>query len=272
MSAATSQLCRRASSRALRCGPAMLLVVLMFLAPARAAEVIPPAPSKHFNDFAGVVTPATRVSLDQRLEEFERTTSSQIVVAVFNELPSGASLEDYTLRLAETWKVGRKGRENGAVLFVFVRDRRMRIETGYGLESVLPDALGKQIIADVIVPHFRQGNYDAGLSAGVSAILQATRGEYKGTGRLQQGRGWNFKNAPMIFFVGFIIVSAIVRRFRRRGTLYRGSGRGHYSGWGTPWIGGGFSSGGSSWSSGSSGSGFSGGGGSFGGGGASGSW
>ena len=277
MSAATGQLsCRAGSREPHRFGLVPLLLALLlapcFLAPVHGAEVIPPAPTKHFNDFAGVVSAATSASLDRKLEEFERATSSQVVVAVFPSLPPGVAFEDYTLRLAEAWKVGRKGRNNGAVLFVIIKDRRLRIETGYGLEGALPDALGEEIIADVITPHFHQGNYDAGLSAGVSAILQATRGEYRGTGRLQQNRSVSSGSVLKTIFLIFIVVFAIVSRFRRRGTMYQRGGRGAYSGWGTPWLGG-FSGGGGGWSSGgSSGGGFSGGGGSFGGGGASGSW
>src|SRR6185503_7247050 len=129
------------------------------------------------------VSPATADRLNKTLEDFEKRSSSQIVVAVFPKMQSDSSIEDYTVRVAQAWKVGQKDKNNGAVLFVFIQDRKMFLQVGYGLEGALPDALSKQIIEEEIKPRFREANYDGGVSAGVSAILAATRGEYKGTGR-----------------------------------------------------------------------------------------
>src|SRR6185369_10709430 len=113
----------------------------------------------------------------------EKESSSQIVVAVFDKLPSNSALEDFTVRTFQAWRVGQKGKDNGAVLFVFVKDRQMRIEVGYGLEGKIPDLIAKRIIAEQIAPRFRNGDYDGGLTAGVTALIQAAQGEYKGTGR-----------------------------------------------------------------------------------------
>jgi uncharacterized protein len=237
------------------------------------AEVIPPAPKDHFNDYANVVSAATAADMNRTLEDFERQTSSQIVVAVLPRMQSGSSLEDYTRRVAETWKVGQQRTNNGAVLFVFVQDRRVRIEVGYGLEGALPDATAKRIIEDEIVPRFRRGDYEGGLRAGVTAILQAVRGEYQGTGRT--ARRHMIPGATLLYrlFWGIVILafifSFLIRFVRSRGgTVYRRSGRDRY------WIGwpGGGGSGGGSGGGGFSGGSFGGGGGSFGGGGASGSW
>ena len=164
---------------------AQRLITVLLLAlgwVAHAAEVIPPAPTQYFNDYANVVASGTRQQLNQRLEQFERDTSSQVVVAIFSKMQSDSSIEDYTVRVAQSWKVGQKGKNNGTVLFVFIQDRKMFIQVGYGLEGVLPDALCKRIIDDEIKPHFKAGNYGAGLTAGVNAILAATKGEYIGTG------------------------------------------------------------------------------------------
>ena len=117
-----------------------------------------------------------------QLDQFERQTSNQILVAVYPRMQSDSSIEDYTVRVAQSWHAGRKGRDNGAVLFVFVQDRTMYIQTGYGLEGALPDALCKRIIDDEIAPAFTQGDYDGGLQAGVEAILAAAKGEYHGNG------------------------------------------------------------------------------------------
>jgi len=234
---------------------------------AMAAEVIPPKPEKYFNDYAHVASSATVTELNQRLEQFERDTSSQVVVAVYPKMQSDSSIEDYTVRVAQSWGIGQKGKDNGAVLFVFVQDRKMYIQVGYGLEGALPDALAKRIIESEIKPHFRNGDFDAGLHAGVTAILQATKGEYKGTGRTAASRApqplW-----PILPFVVLIVLILIARflSYSSGGTVYSRAGRAiTYGALGGMWSGGGggFSSGDG---------GFSGGGGSFGGGGAGGSW
>ena len=229
-----------------------------------AADKLPPAPARFFNDYARVTSTETAESLNRRLEQFERDSSSQILVAIFPSLPPNAALEDYTLRLAEAWKPGLKTKDNGAVLFVFINDRRLRIEVGYGLEGVIPDSIAKRIIEDEIRPHFASRDFDGGLTSGVNALLQAARGEYKGTGRTQGDRRSGKPKIPgglvTVLFVLFVLFMVT----RRRGTVFNRSGR---TSWGGGWGGGGWSSGG-----GGSSGGFSGGGGGFGGGGASGSW
>jgi uncharacterized protein len=249
------------------CASAVFLAVLPRL---KAGEVMPPAPPKYFNDFASVTTPATQDRLNTQLEQFEKDTSSQIVVAIFPKMQTDSSIEDYANRMFRAWKIGQEKKNNGVLLAVFVQDRKMKIEVGYGLEGAIPDATAKRIISDEIAPHLRTGDFDGGLSAGVSALMQAARGEYKGTGRTAaQGRRVNPIIVPLIFF-GVIALIAFMARRRPRGTLYRRGSSGWgpiiWTGGGGGWGGGG---GGGGWSS---GGGFSGGGGSSGGGGASGSW
>src|SRR6516165_10000809 len=136
------------------------LLCALFCLTAFAAEVIPPAPAHYFNDYAGVFSAATATQLDHQLEQFERGTSSQILVAIFPKMQSDSSIEDYTVRVAQSWKAGQKGNDNGAVLFVFIQDRKMYIQVGYGLEAALPDAICKRIIENEIKPYFKTGNYD----------------------------------------------------------------------------------------------------------------
>src|SRR6267378_4876961 len=224
-----------------------------------AAEQLPQIPKRYFNDYAHVVPADVAESLNRKLEDSEKATSSQIVVAVFDKLPANAALEDYTVRTFKAWRPGQQGKDNGAVLFVFVQDRKMRIEVGYGLEGVLPDALGKRIVDDEIAPHFKRGDYDGGLTAGVTALLQAARGEYKGTGRTVNPRG----NPGGFIFILFwvVVLILILGNIRRmaRGTVYHRSGRVNYGGWW--WGGGGWGGGGGGgWGGGggSSGGGFSG--------------
>jgi uncharacterized protein len=163
--------------------------------------------------------------------------------------------------------VGQKDKRNGAVLFAFMQEHQLRIQVGYGLEAVLPDGLCHLIIENELKPRFRGGDYAGGLSAAVNAMIAATRGEYRGTGRTDAegrsgGSGW--PNVIVFFVVAVLIF--FFNRSRQRSAIYRG-GRGPWAG-PTMWLGGGGFGGGSS----GGGGGFSAGGGSFGGGGAGGSW
>jgi uncharacterized protein len=236
-----------------------------------AAEVIPPPPKQYFNDYAGVVSAATVDRLNRMLEDFERATSSQIIVAIFPKMQSDSSIEDYTFRVKEAWKVGQKGKDNGAALFVFVQDRKMFLQVGYGLEGALPDALAKRIIDDELAPRFKAGDYDGGLSAGVTAILAATKGEYQGNGQTAAS-GSHRGGVPVLFIVfGMLFLLVFLSRLfgRRGGMVYRSGGYSTFGGWGGGGWGG---SGGGGWGGGGGGGGFSGGGGTGGGGGAGGSW
>jgi len=241
-------------------------LILLFSQSLFSNEVIPAKPAKYFNDYANVVNSAAAAQMNAKLEQFEKETSNQIVVAIYPKMQSDSESADYAVRIGRAWGVGQKDRNNGAIVLVFVQDRKIYIPVGYGLEGAIPDITAKRIVDNEITPRFKQGDYAGGLSAGINALIAASRGEYKGTGRThddQQGQGspgWIF--IIIVFIIILIILS-------KRGS----SGRGGSSGWGSGgggWFigggGGGFSSGGGG------GGGFSGGGGSFGGGGAGGSW
>ena len=241
---------------------ALLGFLVAWTGTARATEVMPPAPTAYCNDYAHVLSAGTVAQLDAKLEQFEQTTSSQIVVAIYPTMQTDSSIEDYTVRVAQSWHVGQKGKDNGAVLFVFVAEHKMYIQVGYGLEGALPDITAKQIVSDVIAPQLRQGDFDGGIAAGVNAILAATQGEYKGTGATAGQRHQKTTDSASLVF--FLIVLFIIIRIIGGSSWSYGSG-GYYRGGGGF---GGFSGGGG----GGGGGGFSGGGGSFGGGGAGGSW
>jgi uncharacterized protein len=243
------------------------IIVWIWCLSAIAAEVIPPAPDHYFNDYAHVVSSAIADQLNMQLDSFERSTGNQILVAIYPKMQSDSSIDDYTVRVARAWKVGQKQKNNGVVLFVFIQDRKMFIQVGYGLEGVLPDALCKQITEYEIKPRFKAGDYAGGLTAGVNAILAATRHEYKGTGstvysQKHNGAGQNPGILILLFPGLFILLLILSRGSRRRGWVIGSGGWGGFSG-GGGWGGGG---------GGFSGGGFSGGGGSFGGGGAGSSW
>ena len=234
-----------------------------------AAEVIPPTPGAYFNDYAGVVSKEAASRFNEQLAQFERETSDQVVVAVFPKMQSDSDIADYTQRVAQAWGVGQKDRRNGVVLFVFIQDRKMFIQVGYGLEGALPDATAFDITERHIKPLFRTGNYEAGLATGIDLICKAIRGEYKGSGKtVAEGKGGGSAITGLLPFIIFVIVLIIISRlFRKLGGYGYSSRRG-----GPVFIpsGGGWSSGGGG--SGGGFSGFGGGGGSFGGGGAGSSW
>jgi uncharacterized protein len=248
----------------------LALAILLPLV-SQAAEVIPPKPDRYFNDYAGVVSKAAALRFNEELAQFERETSDQVVVAIFPKMQSDSDIADYTQRVAQAWGVGQKERRNGVVLFVFVQDRKMFIQVGYGLEGALPDITAFDITEYRIKPHLRSGDYEGGMAAGIDSILKAIRGEYKGTGKTALEARQTSRGAPisfvtfLIFIVVLIIISKIVRRLGGYGYSSRGGGPIFFPG-----------SGGGGWSSGNGGgggfSGFSGGGGSFGGGGAGSSW
>jgi uncharacterized protein len=258
---------------------AVFVIIFVFLAVRSTAAEIPPKPARYFNDFANLVRPETAQRLNQQLANFERQTSNQILVVIYPSLPPDTTLEDFTQDAFRAWKVGQEGRNNGAILFMFVKDRKLRIQTGYGLEGALPDAICKRIISDQIAPRFRAGDFDGGLAAGVNAMIAATRGEYTGNGRTVADTRAQTRHDQESFLdlIIFLAVLAIVGiswiRAARRGTLYTSRSRGSGGGW---WIGGsGFGGGGGGGGfsgGGGDGGGFSGGGGDSGGGGASGGW
>jgi uncharacterized protein len=258
----------------LRAKQVALLVAASFAllaAKSQAAEVIPPKPDRYFNDYADVVSKEAALRFNEELAQFERETSDQVVVAIFPKMQSDSDIADYTQRVAQAWGVGQKERRNGVVLFVFVQDRKMFIQVGYGLEGALPDITAFDITEYRIKPHFRNSDYEGGLAEGINSILQAIRGEYKGTGRTVRETRGSEKGSMLVpnllLFFFFMMLLFFLSRLKRQGG-YR------YSSSGGPYVGGWSSGSGGGWSSGGGGgfSGFGGGGGSFGGGGAGSSW
>ncbi len=221
---------------------------------------VPPRPLGRVSDFAGLLSPGERARIEQRLEAIERATSNQFVVAIFPSL-EGESLEDFSIRLAEAWKIGQAGRDNGVILLVFLKERKVRIEVGYGLEGAIPDALAGRIIRNVLAPRFRQGDYVGGLLAAIDALDAASRGEF-GPVAGPQGRRRPPPDYLVFLLPGLLFVVMFLGALARRTTVIGRRGGGFW--WFGPGFGGGFGGGG--------GGGFGGGGGGFGGGGASGGW
>lgn len=164
-----------------------LVAVLALSAIAGAAPVIPPAPTRYATDLAGVIDAARLEALDARLAAFERETSNKVVVYVDRKLPEGATLEEWSTAAFNAWGVGQEDRNNGVGLLVFIDDRRLRIEVGRGLEQAISNDEAARIIEQAIKPHFKAGDYTAGVEAGVEALLQAARtAGYRGNGKTRR--------------------------------------------------------------------------------------
>ncbi len=229
------------------------VVALLLLPLPTVALDVPPA-TGYVVDRAGLLSPGTRLKLEQFLENFEKSDSTQLAVLTIPSLEDEA-LESYAIKVAETWGIGQKEKDNGALLLVAKAERKVRIEVGYGLEGRLTDLLAGRIIDYEITPRFKQGDFDGGILAGVASMAEAVRGEYQGTGRTGQKKEdnpWGILALLLFLGPGLMLLGG-PSSHRRRGGFWIG---------GPPF-------GGSS----SSGGGFGGfGGGGFGGGGSSGSW
>jgi uncharacterized protein len=142
------------------------------------AFTVPSTPSGYVNDYANVLSATTKSQLENELQLFAASTTNEIAVVTVPDL-GGDTIEHYATKLFESWKIGNAKHDNGILLLVAVNDHKLRIEVGYGLEGDLPDILAKNIIDTVITPSFKSGDYDTGIVKGVTAIMQATFGEYK---------------------------------------------------------------------------------------------
>ena len=233
--------------------------------PAAAAPTFPPLTGRVVDD-AGILSDQTKAQLTSMLQQQEKQTGDQVVVATLKSL-QGYDIEDYGYQLGRAWGIGQKGKNNGAILIIAPNDRKMRIEVGYGLEGQLTDAQSKLIIAEIITPYFKRGDYDGGVLAGTTAVLKVIGGATIDPSQYQQAQGDEdnvpHRGGPHIpIFLIIVLLWIVFGRFFWPLFFLGGLGGGGRGGWG---------GGGGGWSGGSGG-GFSGGGGSFGGGGASGSW
>jgi uncharacterized protein len=259
-----------ASGRAIfRCLVIALAVAMPLAAalPAGAAAPKFPALTGRVVDDAGVLSESTRARLSQTLEAFERDTKRQLVVATIADL-QGYAIDDYGYQLGRHWGIGEKGKDSGAILLVAPKERQVRIEVGYGLEGELTDAVSRRIIEQDILPQFRAGSFDAGVTNGTLAILRALG--WQGAGPAPQRAAARDDQQSLVGFLlpfgMFLLFMFLTNRMGRRrgpwGRVYRGGGPFGRGGFGPGGFGG----------RGSGGGGFRGGGGSFGGGGASGRW
>ena len=179
--------------------------------PAHGLEV--PRLQGYVNDYAGMISPSAKSKLEEGLKAFEQSDSTQIVILTVPSL-EGEDIEQFGIRVGEAWKIGQKGKDNGAILIVSKQERKMRIEVGYGLEGRLTDLAAGRIIDLVIKPRFQQGDFDGGFIAGVSSMIAATRGEFKAEPRpvRQRQRGVPPFLSIFLFFGIFTLILGSLSR------------------------------------------------------------
>src|ERR1700730_9089973 len=160
--------------RALR-GRAVLALLLSVIALAAYALTFPELTGRVVDD-AGILDPATKAALEQKLSDFETKTTGQLVVVTLKSL-QGTSIEDYGYQLGRRWQIGQKDKNNGVLLIVAPNERKVRIEVGYGLEGTLTDAITKLIIENSILPRFKVADFSGGIKRGVEDIIQVLSGD-----------------------------------------------------------------------------------------------
>lgn len=263
-----------------RRSPKFLLILLFWTYPALVGAVTPPIPahpSQYVVDLAGVMDSGRQAKLNAMLKDLEAQTTAQVVVLTLNSL-EGEPIEAFSHQTAVKWGIGQKGKDNGVLITVAVKDRKYRIEVGYGLESTLPDSLVGSIGRRYLVPHFGKGNFAGGIMAAASEIIRILTlgkgGEAAGAETTATDQPKNPSRPVLIILIcSVIVILAVILAIlaliipRLWGAKRRRSGS-------SPVFWGGGVGSGSSWGGGSSGgsSGFGGGGGDFGGGGVSGDW
>lgn len=202
----------------------MLFVMLFTLTQTASALDAPPLHGR-INDYAGMLSPTTARSLEQRLAAFERETTNQVVLLTIPSL-EGDVIESYAIRVAEAWKIGQKDKSNGVILILAKKERKIRIEVGTGLQGVLPDITAGQIIRNVIAPGLRAGNPDQGISAGLGAIIDATKGEFKATPAdkkaAKKKKGSGFGLFIILLLAGLVITAVAGSSSRTAGVLSGG--------------------------------------------------
>lgn len=252
----------------------MLCALALWLPGVAFAKDVPPLRA-HVNDTAGLLSDAAEQQLEQKLTSFEQQTQHQFALLTIESL-EGDSVEDFSIRVVEQWKLGQKGKDDGLLLLVVQRERKLRIEVGYGLEGDITDAFSSQVIRKVLTPAMRAGDAEAGIERAFDLLIQKSGGDVAPNGAAAPARRQKGGPSPLVligllfFLLPFLLPLLFSRGGRGRSTGFLIGGLGGFGGggWGGSsgggWGGGGGGGGGGGWGGG--------GGGGFGGGGSSGSW
>lgn len=187
----------------------IILALVLILTPSAHALDVPKL-TGYVNDYAGMISSQAKTTLEQELRAFEQSDSTQIVIVTIPSL-QGEVLEEFSIKIADAWKIGQKGKDNGVIFLVSKEERKLRVEVGRGLEGKLTDLMAGRIIDLVVKPRFKRGDFDGGFITGAHALIDASRGEFKvdpNTGR-QQGAARHESSSRLIvflFFAGIVLL------------------------------------------------------------------
>ena len=252
-----------------------IFIILLLIAGTSLSALDVPQLKGYVNDYAGVLSSSEEQQISQLFANMQKTTSAQGALLIVPTL-DGETIESFSLKVADKWKLGQEEKDNGLLILLAMKEKKVRIEVGYGLEGLMTDAKSGYIIREIIIPEFKKGNFAKGLyqgAAAVSSVIGSTSNITDETASSSNNhKNHNSSGIPFnfIFFIVIILLSSLARRGRRRGGFFQAlflgsmlgsSTRRNSSFGGSSFGGGGFGGGG-----------FSGGGGGFGGGGASGGW
>jgi uncharacterized protein len=182
-------------------------ILLLCCLPVAAYSLDVPRLQGYVNDYAGMISPSAKSKIEEGLKAFEQSDSTQLVILTISSL-EGENIEEFSIKVAEAWKIGQQQKDNGILLIVSKQERKIRIEVGRGLEGRLTDLMAGRIIDQVIKPRFKQGDLDAGFIAGTSALISATRGEFRAEQRPIQRRQKGFP--PFLTFLLFLGVFVLI--------------------------------------------------------------
>jgi len=182
-------------------------ILLLCCLPFSAYSLDVPKLQDYVNDYAGMISPSGKSKIGEGLRAFEKSDSTQIVILTVSSL-EGENIEEFSIKVAEAWKIGQQQKDNGILLIVSKQERKIRIEVGRGLEGKLTDLMAGRIIDQVIKPRFKQGDFDGGFVTGTSALIDATRGEFKAEQRPVQRRQKGFP--PFLTFLLFFGIFVLI--------------------------------------------------------------
>jgi len=203
----------------------IIFSLIVFLAAGFSARAYfnPGKPAGFVNDYAGILKTEEKSALESKLAQFTASSSNQLSIVTIKSL-EGDTIENFANKLFADWGIGREKQDNGVLLLVALDDRRMRIETGYGLEGALPDATTNQIITKTLRPAFQSADYYGGINKATDEIIAATKGEYQAE---SAPSGWNFKKLSfdaliwIIIFI-FYLLSALWRHLAKSRSWWEG--------------------------------------------------
>ena len=183
--------------------------LLLALMPLPLTALDAPQLAGRINDQARMLSPQTKLELEQKLAAFEVDTSNQIAVLTIPSL-QGDDIDQFSIRVAEAWKLGQKGKDNGVLLVLAQAEHKVRIEVGVGLQGVLPDITAGRIIRETMRPHLKSGNFDQGITVAVDSIIAATKGEFKGAGQTTQNNAAKKTSSSFVTLFLLTAVAAVI--------------------------------------------------------------